>query len=301
MALTPAVFELDVSAVVATIERFVAAEMRELRRAGVVVPLSGGLDSSTVTALCVRAVGQDKVTALLLPDRKGSREALRFGRLVARRLGVRAVEVDTTRLNRAAGVYRFLGYRLPRWLVARGTRARLAAGGENPFVAGLRGTDDRQVRAALAAVYARQRLRLVVTYRYADPRRLLVVGSAHLSEDLLGLFVKFGIDDCADVMPLKHLYRTQVLAIAEAVGVPAEVIARTPNPEMLPGVEDKYRDLLGVAAPTVDLVLWGIEHGMRDAEIARDVGLAGAKVAQLRELVRLSGHMRHPSLAPDLG
>jgi NAD+ synthase len=297
MALTAAVFDIDVDAVVPAIERFIAEAMRELARVGIVVPISGGLDSSTVLALCAGAVGPDKVTALLLPDRRGARDALRFGRLVARRLGVRAVEVDTTGLNRAAGVYRFVGYRLPSRLVARGTRARLARS-RDAFAAGMRGTDDRLTRQALAAVYARQRLRLVVTYRYADLRRLLVVGSAHKSEDLLGLFVKFGIDDCADVMPLKNLYRTQVLAIAAAVGVPPEVVARTPNPEMVPGIEDKYLDLVGVAAPTVDLVLWGIEHGMGDAEIAAAVGRPEAKVAELRELVRLTAHMRHPSLAP---
>src|SRR5665648_73130 len=214
MTLTPAVFDLDVDAVVPAIERFVRDAMGDLARQGIVVPLSGGLDSSTVLALCARAVGPDRVTALLLPDRKGAPDALRFGRLVADRLGVRTAEVDTTRVNRAAGVYRFLGYRLPRLLVARIARSRLSGRDESPFVAGLRGTEDPLTRQALAAVNARQRLRMVVTYRYAEQRRLLVVGSAHKSEDLLGLFVQFGADDVADVMPLKGLYRSHILRIA---------------------------------------------------------------------------------------
>src|SRR5665648_213761 len=273
MTLTPAVFDLDVDAVVPAIERFVRDAMGDLARQGIVVPLSGGLDSSTVLALCARAVGPDRVTALLLPDRKGAPDALRFGRLVADRLGVRTAEVDTTRVNRAAGVYRFLGYRLPRRLVARIARSRLSGRDESPFVAGLRGTEDPLTRQALAAVNARQRLRMVVTYRYAEQRRLLVVGSAHKSEDLLGLFVKFGVDDVADVMPLKGLYRSHILRIARAVGVPDEVVARTLHPDMLPRADDKYRDVLGVPSETADLVLWGIEHGLGDAEIARQVAL----------------------------
>lgn len=301
MTLTPAVFDLDVDAVVPAIERFVRDAMGDLARQGIVVPLSGGLDSSTVLALCARAVGPDRVTALLLPDRKGAPDALRFGRLVADRLGVRTAEVDTTRVNRAAGVYRFLGYRLPRRLVARIARSRLSGRDESPFVAGLRGTEDPLTRQALAAVNARQRLRMVVTYRYAEQRRLLVVGSAHKSEDLLGLFVKFGVDDVADVMPLKGLYRSHILRIARAVGVPDEVVARTPNPEMLPGVDDKYRDVLGVQSETADLVLWGIEHGLGDAEIARQVALDETDVSKLRDVVRLSAHMRTPSMCPDLG
>lgn len=264
---------MNVSAVVGAIERFIAGQVSELGRAGIVVALSGGLDSSTVLALCARAIGPDRVTAVLLPDRQGSRDALRFSRLVASRLGVRVVALDATRVNRAAGVYDFVGYRIPlRRLVARVVRTYLAKGGDNVFLAGVRGSDDRLTRQALAAIYARQRLRMVMTYRYAELHRLLVVGTAQKSEDLLGLFVKFGIDDAADVMPLKALYRSQVLRIAEAVGVPDEVLARTPNPEMLPGIDDKYLDVFGVSAPTVDLLLWGIEHDLSDQTIAQDPG-----------------------------
>lgn len=301
MTLSPAVFDLDAVAAARTIEAFIREAMADLGRDGIVVPLSGGLDSSTVLGLCARAVGPERVTALLLPDRRGAPDALRFGRLVARRLGVRAVELDTTRVNRAAGVYRFLGYRLPRRLVARIARSRLSGKGENEFVAGLRGTESRLARQAMAAINARQRVRMVVTYRYAELRRLLVVGSAHKSEDLLGLYVKFGVDDVADVMPLAGLYRTHILRLAAVVGVPDVVVARTPNPEMLPGVDDKYLDVLGIPSPVVDLVLWGIEHGLGDAEIAPDVALAESKVRELRAIVGLSAHMRTPSMFPDLG
>jgi len=298
---SPAVFEMDVSAVGAEIERFISGQVTELGREGIVVALSGGLDSSTVLALCARAVGPDRVTALLLPDKRGSRDALRFSRLVAGQLGVRVVALDATRVNRAAGVYDFVGYRVPwRRLVARVVRTYLAKGADSIFLAGVRGTDHRLTREALAAIYARQRLRMVMTYRHAELHRLLVVGTAHKSEDLLGLFVKFGVDDAADLMPLKGLYRSQVLRIAEAVGVPAEVLARTPNPEMLPGIEDKYLDIFGVPTPTVDLMLWGIEHHLPNADIAHDTGVAPAKVAELREAVRVSAHMRQPSRQPDL-
>lgn len=298
--LSPAVFDMDISAVGEVIERFISAQLTELGREGIVVALSGGLDSSTVLALCARAVGPDRVTALLLPDRRGSRDALRFSRLVAGRLGVRVVALDATRVNRAAGVYAFVGYRAPGRLVARVVRSYLAKGGANIFVTGVRGTDHRLTREALAAIYARQRLRMVMTYRYADLHRLLVVGTAHKSEDLLGTFVKFGVDDAADLMPIKGLYRSQVRHLAEAVGVPAEVLARTPNPEMLPGIEDKYLDIFGVPAPTVDLVLWGIEHHLANKEIAQDTGVAWTKVDELREAVRVSAHMREPSRQPDL-
>ena len=296
------VFDFDVPAVTTRIEGFIAEQMTALGRAGIVVALSGGLDSSAVLALCARAVGPERVTALLLPDKRGSREAEHFSRLVTDRLKVHGATVDTSRVNEATGVYDFIGYRLPLpKVVARVVRAYLAKGGQDGiFLAGLRGTDHDLTRQALAAIYARQRLRMVLTYRYADLHRLLVVGSAHMTEDLLGLFVKFGIDDAADVMPLKGLYRTQVLRVAKEAGVPSEVLARTPNPEMLPGIDDKYLDIFGVPAPTVDLVLWGIQHALADAEIAHATDLDVVKAAELREAVRLSAHMRQPSRQPDL-
>ncbi|HSN10883.1 MAG TPA: hypothetical protein VLS51_02090, partial [Propionibacteriaceae bacterium] len=115
-----------------------------------------------------------------------------------------------------------------------------------------------------------------------------------------GLFVKFGIDDAADLMPLKGLYRSHVLQVAALVGVPPEVLGRSPNPEMLPGIDDKYLDVFGVPAPTVDLALWGIEHGLSDADIAADLPISHTKVAELRDAVRFSAHMREPARQPDL-
>lgn len=298
--LTPDVFDIDADHIAHEIEVFISESMGKMGRQGIVVALSGGLDSSAVLALSARAVGPERVTALLLPDRHGAPDALRFGRAVAEQLSVRIEVIDTTRLNRAAGVYRFIGYRLPSSVVERIARKKLSRSGENAFIAGLSGTGDRLTRQAMAMMYARQRVRMVVTYRFADLHRLLVVGSAHKSEDLLGLFVKFGIDDVADVMPLKGLYRSHVVQIARAAGVPEEVIARTPNPEMLPGIHDKYLDVLGVTSSTADLILWGIEHGLDDRPIAAAVHQPIEKVAELRRVVLLSEHMRHPSLSPDL-
>ena len=297
--LTPAVFDFNVMAAVATIECFISAKMNELGRAGIVVPLSGGLDSSTVTALCARAVGAERVIGLILRDRKVFPTALRFGHVVAERLGVKAVEVDVTRLNRAGGVYGYRGYLLPAWILARLARWSRARRGYNVIIASMRGT-DRRTRDAFVPMNARQRLRMVATYRYAEAHRLLVVGAAQRTELLLGLFVTFGVDDAADLMPLKRLYRTQIVPIARAVGVPEEVIARSPSAEMLPGDADKYLDVGKVPVETIDLILWGIEHDMADAEIARDVAVDTAKVGEIREMVRLTAHMRDPSQCPDL-
>ena len=298
MRLSPDVFEIDCTVVVPKIEAFIREKMRALSRLGVVVPLSGGLDSSTVAALCARAVGRENVTGLMLPDIKGSPDALRFGRMVARDLGIRTRVINMTRILHAAGTYRFVANLVPsRKLLSSIVRKRMATAKRNLFIEALKGSDDIMVRKAIASIYAKQRARVVVSFHYGDLNRLLVVGTAHKSEDLLGLYVKFGIDDCADIMPLKNLYRSHILQIARHVGVPREVIERTPNPEMLAGIEDKYFDVLKVPSESVDLVLFGLESGMSDEDIASSTGVTVEKVAEIREIMRLSEHMRAPSMS----
>ena len=300
MVLSPDVFSIDCPKVVARLESFIRESMHALSRRGVLVPLSGGLDSSTVAALCARAVGKENVVGLLLPDIKGAPAARRFGRQVAAALGIRAHTINMSHVLLAAGAYSSAPNLVPsRRLLARIVRRRMASSGSQQYLDVLRGSDDPMARSVFAAIYARQRARVVVAFRYADLHRLLVVGTAHKSEDLLGLYVKFGIDDSADLMPLKRLYRSHILQIARHVGVPETVLQRTPNPEMLPGVEDKYMDVLRIPSSATDLVLFGIEEGMQDGEIARETGVALAKVAEVREIVRVSRHMREPSATID--
>jgi NAD+ synthase len=156
------------------------------------------------------------------------------------------------------------------------------------------------MRRGFAIYTIKQRARLLAEYLVADPKNLLVVGSAHKSEDLVGLYVKFGVDDCADLMPLKNLYRTQTLMLAKYLKVPEAVLQRTPNPDLLPGVEDKYMDMLGIPAETVDLLLYGLEHNMQDDDISAQLGIPREKVGEVRTLIKDTAHMRNASQAPSL-
>jgi NAD+ synthase len=297
MRLSQSLFEIEGTVVVPKIEDFIRKMLAAFSRKGILVPLSGGLDSSTVAALCARAVGKENVTGLMLPDIKGSPEAVQFGRLIAKDLGIRAHSINMTHILLAAGAYRFAANLVPsRKLLSIMVRRHLRKSNRNLHLEALRGSNERMILRALASVYARQRARVVVTFRYADLHQLLVVGTAHKSEDLLGLYVKFGIDDSADLMPLKNLYRSHILQIARYVGIPQSILERSPNPEMLPGVEDKYYDLFGMESEKVDLVLFGIESQMSNEEIATDTGVAMEKVTEIREVVALSQYMRQPSM-----
>jgi NAD+ synthase len=134
-----------------------------------------------------------------------------------------------------------------------------------------------------------------MTCLVAEEQNRMVVGCAHKSEDMLGLFVKFGVDDSADIMPLKYLYRSQITQLAAFLGVPGVIMDRTPNPDIIPGVSDKYMDILKLPSETLDLILFGFEHGLEDGDIAAQLNLTLQQVQQIRALVQRTEHMRNPS------
>ena len=300
MDLSKPLFDIDCSAVVPRIETFIREKMTALNRDGILIALSGGLDSSTTAGLCVRAVGKERVFGIMLPERQGNPEADHYGEKVARYFGIASVTYDISRLLRKLGTYRFITSLIPgNALRTKIVKNYLEKSGRSPFLDSVSATGSHFVRKGYAVMNTKHRVRLVVTYKFAEERNLMVVGNAHKSEDMVGLFTKHGVDDHADLMPLKNLYRSHILQIADYVGVPEEILSRSPNPDIIPGVTDKYKDILGIDSGKLDLILLGLEKGMDPQSIARQLGLNQTKVEEMAELISITGHMRNKSMAPE--
>lgn len=296
MKLEKAIFNVDSPAYVARLCDFIRLKMSEFHRDGILVPFSGGLDSSTVLLLCIRAVGADNVIAVLMPERQGNPEAMKYSRLVTNQFKARVIARDISPVLSRLGTYNFALARIPfrpiqNWLSKR----YLKAAELNPFLQIVSGKASPFQRKGFAKFNTKHRIRAVMIYQIAEELNYMVVGCAHKSEDMLGLYVKFGVDDNADVMPLKNLYRSHILQLAAFVGVPESIINRTPNPDIIPGVSDKYMDILGYSSAVLDLLVYGIEHGLENDDIASQLDLPADKVQQIRELVQQTEHMRHPS------
>jgi NAD+ synthase len=279
--------------------RFLKEKVSELGRDGIVVPISGGLDSSVIATLAVQAIGCKKVTGLLLPEKQGNPEASSFARLLAEHLHIKTRTIDITSPLMSFGAYNFILSRIPGRAV-RETLVKLFKKGDNHLLRFNNGTRNRLVRGGVASFMIKQRVRLVATYYFAEERNLLVCGSAHKSEDLVGLYVKFGVDDAADVMLLKNLYRTQILMLGEFLGIPEEILGRTPNPDLIPGVTDKYKDILGIESLKLDMILVGLENKVSLKDIAKQAGVGLQDVNNIIDLVRATAHMRNPSMTPVL-
>ena len=296
MKLQKDLFGVDAAAYVERLCEFISSKLNQFHRDGILVPFSGGLDSSTVLLLCIRAVGAEKVIAVLMPEKQGNPEAMQYSRLLTNQLKVRTITRDISSVLSHLGTYNFILSRIPfralqDWL----TRRYIKSAEENPFLQIVQGKANPLQRKGFAKINTKHRVRAVMIYQLAEEMNYMVVGCAHKSEDMLGLYVKFGVDDSADLMPLKNLYRSQILQLATFLGVPDVIVNRTPNPDIIPGVSDKYMDILGLSYEVLDLMVYGIEHGFENDDIASQLNQPVEKVGQIRKLVEETEHMRRPS------
>ena len=256
-AWTAGVLKLDAAReaerIAAAVEEIV---FRQLRRKGVVLGLSGGVDSSVAAALCVKALGKDKVFGLLMPEAESSDETRRLSLHIARHLGIEYVEEDITSILEAAGCYRrrdeAIRAVVPEF--SSGWKCKIVLPSVTDtqmlrvFSAVVLAPDGRELKARLnleaylgvvASTNFKQRARKMMEYYWADRLNYAVVGTPNRLEYDQGFFVKNG-DGSADLKPLAHLYKTQVYQLAEVLGIPDEIRSRPPDhrhvfPSAIPG------------------------------------------------------------------
>lgn len=290
------------------IETFIIQQMEHFQREGAVLGLSGGIDSSLVATLLVRALGPDQVLALLLPERDSHPSSKSDALREIERLGINHREINLTPLLSALGIYkllplRILGTRRIKEGVVRQQHEKQEKNlGEMPFLAGLLGTQQikqgqKLINAGNAYTRAKHRARLLTLYYVADLENRLVVGTTNKSESLSGFVVKWG-DNVADIEPILPLYKTQVRELAAHLGVPAYILDKPPSPDLLPGIVDEYA--LGVDYPTLDQILFGLEENWGEARLQETTGGSPELIAHVRELYRRSRHMRELPPQPDL-
>jgi NAD+ synthase len=297
---------IDAASLAAQIEEFIRVGVDNLQREGAVVGLSGGIDSAVVAALAARALGPEKVLALLMPDRDSARTSKRDALKLAQRLGIRTRTIGLTKFLFLIGIY----WKLPLWLlglqrfqsklVRRYHDSFVREMGESPFAAILMGTKGLQapwLNQAVAYHRVKGRLRAILLYYYAELENLLVLGTCNRTEKAIGFFVKYG-DAAADIAPLESLYKTQVRQLAAFLEIPEEILSKSPSPDLLPGITDEYA--IGLSYETLDEILWRLEEGIATEKIARTLGLERDAVDYVQELMRRSAPMRAQPEAPSL-
>jgi NAD+ synthase len=288
---------LDLEAEVSRIARRLREILaREVPRRGYVVAMSGGIDSSVSAALCVRAVGAGRVFGLLLPERDSADDSTARGRILAEHLGISFELFDIGPTLEAIGCYRSRDEAIRRvfseydgtWknkiVIAGGLEGRInhfrlvvqtPSGDVLDASLGL-----REYLQLVAATNFKQRIRKTVEYYHADRLNYAVVGTPNRLEYDQGFFVKNG-DGSADVKPIAHLYKTQVYAIAQQLGLPERICSATPTTDTysLPQGQDEFYFALPYAQ--MDLALWAMEQGYTAAEIGEAIGLSRIQAERL--------------------
>ncbi len=259
-----------------------------LRKRGLVIAMSGGIDSSVCAALAVRALGPSKVFGLLLPERDSSSESRSRGKLLAESLGIQYAVEELAPTLEAIGCYRWrdeaIRAALPEY--GPGWRMKIAIAGGldgqvNHFklLAQSPSGQSREVRLDLkeylqivAATNYKQRIRKTIEYFHADRLNYAVIGTPNRLEYDQGFFVKNG-DGSADVKPIAHLYKVQVYALARHMKLPPEICGATPTTDTysLPQGQDEFYFALPYAQ--MDLALWAHNHSVPAAELANALGI----------------------------
>jgi len=277
------------------------AVLQQCKRKGAVVAVSGGIDSSVVAALCVRALGPERTIALFLPELDSSGESLRLGAKLAEALGIRSFTEDITEILQSAGCYRRRdeairsvvpeygpGYRMKIALPDLVSSNRYAI--FNLIVQSPSGA-IREVRLSLdaylgivAATNFKQRTRAMMAYYYADRFHYAVAGTPNRLEYDQGFFVKGG-DGLADFKPIAHLYKSQVYQLAAYLGVPDEICTRPSTTDTYSLEQSQEEFYFSIPLAHMDLCLYGKDHGIPASEIAPAVDLTPDQVTRVYDMI----------------
>jgi len=264
LKLKPSILNLDFHEVETRIKRFIKDYVEKFHVKGIVLGLSGGVDSSTVAALSALAIGGDKVLGLILPEEETYNvEDIEHAKLVAKKFGFKTEIINITSTLEA--FYKSIPIFDPA---------------------------DRLCKGNIKA-----RTRIIYIYYYANKLNMLVCGSSDKSETMMGYFTKWG-DISADISPIMDLYKTQVQKLAKHIGVPKEIIAKPPSPALWPG--QLAENELGIKYETLDLILYGLEHFMDVEEIAKQLGVERKIVDQVRHRWLSTEHKRRIPLTTKL-
>ena len=268
--------------------------MKRYKKKGVVVALSGGIDSSVVGALCVRAFGKERVLGLLMPEQESAQETLKLSRLIGNHLEIPTVCEDITGILEAVGCYRrrdeAIKSVVPEYSPDYKCKIVLPSVLEDDryriFSVVVQSPDGEQTKVRLtpaaylgivAATNFKQRTRKMLEYYHADRLNYAVTGTPNRQEYDQGFFVKLG-DGAADIKPIAHLYKTQVYKMAEFLGVPEEICNRPPTTDTYSMPQSQEEFYFSVPYDKMDLCLYGKNNGVSPGEVAAAAEMTAEQV-----------------------
>jgi len=263
--LTLSLLEIDFLETQKRICRFIKEYVQNTGAKGIVLGLSGGVDSATIAGLSSQAVGGENVVGLMLPEKENfNQKDIDDAKVVAELFHLQTQICDMSEVLSC-------------------------------FYGGIPVFDqsDKLCKGNIKA-----RTRMIYLYYYANKQNRIVCGSSDKSETMMGYFTKWG-DAAADIAPIIDLYKTQVRRLAIHIGIPQELALKPSTPALWPN--QLAESELGIKYETLDLILYGLERFLTTYDIAIQLGLEQNLVDRIKARWLATEHKRRMPIAPKIG
>lgn len=264
MKLTSKLLQIDPKPTQRKIISFIKDYVDKTKAKGIVLGVSGGVDSAATAALSTIALGRKKVLALYMPEKETYKKAdHKIVKLLADQFRFNLKHVDLT--NTLKTLYNTIPDYSPENKLSRGN--------------------------------LKARTRMLIWYYYANNQNLIVAGSSDKSETMIGYYTKWG-DAAADIAPIMDLYKTQVRQLALHLNIPPTIVKKPSTPALWPNQTAEKE--IGLKYEKLDLILYGLEHFMGTKEIAKQLNLTIKTVTTIKKRWLQTEHKRKMPLTTKL-
>lgn len=251
---------LDLQKTINEIEEFIIEKINETKTDGLILGLSGGIDSTLVAFLAQKAIGSENILGITMPTSTTSKADLDDTQKVADLLGIEYEVINIDKIT-------------------------------DSFI-----TICPHESTKLAEGNLKARIRMSILYHHANSMNRLVIGTSNRSELLVGYFTKYG-DGASDLIPIGDLYKTQVWEISQELGIPNEIIKKAPTAGLQENQTDEKE--LGIDYITLDKLLYCLfDLKIDDESVSRKLDLPLSEVQRIKSIVKKSEHKR--KMAPIL-
>lgn len=271
---------------------------RNLQRRGGIVGISGGIDSSVVLALSAKALGSNNVLGIMLPEQDSSDDSKMLAEKLAAKFGVNTLVEDITKALDGFNCYERRDEAIARVITNFNPevdkakieiKQNITSNLPPAFSITVIKQDGEEISKLLpvkeylqivASTNFKQRSRMTMLYYHAERLHYAVIGTPNKHEVEQGFFVKYG-DGGADVMPIGHLYKTQVYQLAEYLGVPQEIIDRTPTTDTYTAEQTQEDFFYQMPFKSMDLIWYGWENNYPAEEVGKVMGKSTQEIVNI--------------------
>ena len=255
---------IDAPHTIKLIESFIRTRVSEVGAKGVVIGLSGGIDSAVVATIAVHALDPKKVFALFLPSNTTPDTDVKDVKLLCSQLSINLTVIDIQKMVKI-------------------------------FSEDIQEMEDPSL---LEWANFKPRIRQTVQYFFANRLNYLVCGAGNKSELMIGYFTKFG-DGAVDILPIGDVYKTHVFQLGKFLKVPKNIIAKVPSAGLWEGQTDEGE--IGMSYSKLDSILFGLERFQSEDDLAEHLQIPLSEVKKVRSMLYQSEHKRRGPIIFKLG